>query len=70
MKFFMSFLRKYMVAICIIAAIILLLVSFASYLFASLDERTMLAQASCALAVAAIIFCLYNLNGHGDEQKK
>lgn len=51
----MKFIKKYSAVICIIASVIVLLVSFASYLFATLDERTLLAQTACVLALFAVI---------------
>ncbi|MGN1112720.1 MAG: hypothetical protein ACI4RP_05895 [Acutalibacteraceae bacterium] len=54
MRKIMKYVKKYSVLICVIAAAAVLLVSFASYLFAGTEIRTMLAQASCVLAVVGI----------------
>lgn len=54
----MKKIKKHSIVICVIAAVIALLVSFSSYLFATLDRRTLLAQASCVFALLGIVIGL------------
>lgn len=51
----MKTIKEYGIAICLIAAVLLLLLSFASYIFSTQDMRLMLAQAACIIAVLGII---------------
>ncbi|MCQ4022688.1 MULTISPECIES: hypothetical protein [unclassified Ruminococcus] len=54
----MKFINQYSIIFCIIAAAIVLLISFASYLFASSSERTLIAIASCMFALLGIVIGL------------
>lgn len=58
----MKILKKYSIVICIIAAVILLLLSFGSYLFSTLNTRTMLAQSACMLALLGIIIGFFKFD--------
>lgn len=54
----MKTIKKYSVIVCIISAVIVLLLSFVSYLFGTLEERTLFSQAACVLALVGIIIGL------------
>lgn len=54
----MKNIKKYSIVICVILAVIALLISFATYLFSTLDERTLLAQAACMFALLGIVIGL------------
>ena len=54
----MKTIKKYSVNVCIISAVIVLLLSFVSYLFGTFEERILFAQAACVLALVGIIIGL------------
>ncbi len=51
----MNLLRKHCVAFCIAAAVVLFILSIAAYLFGDEEFRSVLALASCAMALTGII---------------